>query len=220
MITLIICVRRAAHVTHEYFEAYWRDTHGPLVTSVSEFTRHLRSYRQFHLIDYKPAIESEPSSGFDGIAILSFADAEAMQAAFQEPRFLSVLEPDTYNFGDLAHSPQFVACADGSEEPASSRHGSIAVFEFAGPAATPALQVWTTNASQNPRPAAVERYKTLAPEGVDGSNSVPPTYITACSFTNFEEAARVLTSLTGRESGRSSVGPKPIYAMAREHVFL
>jgi hypothetical protein len=220
MITLIICVRRATHVTHEYFETYWRDSHGPLVASVSEFTRHLRSYRQFHLIDYKPAIESEPSSGFDGIAILSFADAEAMQAAFQEPRFLSLLEPDTYNFGDLAHSPQFVVCADGSEEPASSRHGHIAVFEFAGPAETPALQLWTTNGSQNPKPATVERYKTVAPEGVEGSNGGPPTYITACSFTNPDEAARVLTSLTERESGRSSVGPKPIYAMAREHVFL
>jgi uncharacterized protein (TIGR02118 family) len=220
MTTLIICVRRATHVTHEYFEAYWRDSHGPLVTSVSEFTRHLRSYRQFHLIDYKPAMESEPASEFDGIAVLSFEDAEAMQAAFQEPRFLNVLAPDTYNFADLEHSPQFVVCADGSQEQATSRHGSITVFEFAGPARTPALQSWTANGSQNPRPAAVERYKTIAPEGVNGSTGEPPTYITACSFTKVEEASRVLISLTEQGSGQLSVGRKPIHAIAREHVFL
>ena len=219
MITLIICVRRAAHVTHEYFESYWRDHHGPLVLGVPEFTRHIRSYRQFHLIDYhNHADDSEPSRRFDGVAILSFESAEVMQTAFQEPRFLSVLEPDTYNFGDLAHSPQFiVTCADSSEQ-AASFHGSITVFEFAGPTTTPALQFSTKNTLPEIKPIAVVRYKTIVPDGFDESNQPDPTYITACSFASLEEAEKILSST--EQASPSSVGQRPVHAIAREHVFL
>ena len=224
MITLIICVRRAAHVTHGYFETYWRDHHGPLVTSVTEFTRHLRAYRQFHLIDCHELSNTtgDPWHGFDGIALLSFESAQAMQAAFQEPRFLSVLEPDTLNFGDLANSPRFLVSADDTEDPPRSRHGNITVFEFAGPGTRPILQVWTKNGSREPQPATVARYQSIAADNVDGSNPAPPaTYITACSFTSLAQAEGVLTYLAERDSAAfSSVGSGLIHVMAREHIFI
>lgn len=213
MITLIICVRRAAHVTHEHFETYWRDHHGPLVTSVTEFTRHLRAYRQFHLIDC-PRLSNQntgdPWHGFDGIALLSFENTPAMQAAFQEPRFLSVLEPDTLNFGDLPNSPRFLATADGTEDPPRSRHGNITVFEFAGPRATPALQIWTKSGSQDPQPATVARYQ----------SEPPTTYITACSFENLPQTDAVLAYLAEQDSAASPVESRPIHVMAREHIFI
>jgi hypothetical protein len=39
MVKLIICAARKAGTTHEEFSVYWREKHGPLVKSVTEFSR-------------------------------------------------------------------------------------------------------------------------------------------------------------------------------------
>jgi hypothetical protein len=49
MVKLIICAARKPTMTHEEFDAYWRDQHGPLVRSVPEFMRHVRKYVQCHI---------------------------------------------------------------------------------------------------------------------------------------------------------------------------
>lgn len=222
MITLIICVRRAAHVSHEYFETYWRDVHGPLVVSVTEFTRHLLSYRQFHLINCKNGasrnIAGEPWLDFDGIAILSFTDEAAMQAAFAEPRFLNVLEADTLNFGDLANSPFFNCATTDQEEGLPSRHGGVTLFEFADQQAGAFLQLGADETGQAPNPVAVARYECTTPESV--KTSAGTTIITASSFTDADQTKQAFQQIPERAAVASSFDRLPVYAVAREHVFI
>ena len=224
MITLILRVRRADHVSRNFFEAYWRDKHGPLVMGLPEFTRHLTAYKQFHLVD-RPTDSSEHSDGeawpgFDGIALLSFKDVDAVQAAFREPRFSSVAEPDTLNFANIPASPSFLCHLVGSDIPPPSRHGGITLFEFADSnAATAGLRDWVIGGSDGPKPNAIEQYESLPERFRDEANQEPLTSITACSFHDVQAASKVLTLLTKRNSNASS-DLKPVYAIAREYVFV
>jgi uncharacterized protein (TIGR02118 family) len=47
MIRLTFCLVRLPHLTRPAFQAYWRDTHGPLVRSVAGILR-IRRYVQLH----------------------------------------------------------------------------------------------------------------------------------------------------------------------------
>lgn len=228
MITFIGCVRRLADVTHDDFETHWRDLHGPLLVSVSEFTRHVVSYTQFHLIDYGRPNESgqgDPWHGFDGIAMMSFKDVEAFQAGFQEPLFTSVLRADAEKFADHDTSIQFMTRVDGPVPPSAVPHGSIAIFEFAGPDAKTPLRTWAKGGLQAPKPLSVACYEgsVMAAVGEPAGgepNSPPPTNITVCSFANAEEAETVLLALNGGELGLSSGGERPVHLMARAHAFI
>ena len=223
MITLILRVRRAAHVSHDFFEAYWRDRHGQLVMGLAEFTRHLTAYKQFHLVD-RPTDSSQRSDGeswpgFDGVALLSFKDVDALQAAFREPRFLNVAEPDTLNFANIPASPSFLCHPVGSDVPLPSRHGGITLFEFAHSNATASLRDWVMRGTDGPKPNAIEQYESLPESFRDGANQEPLTNITACSFNDVESASKVLTLLTKRNLNSSS-DLQPVYAIAREYVFI
>ncbi len=99
MVKLTICARRRDDLTHEQFDTYWRDQHGPLIRATTEFSRHVRSYVQCHGVDSAGAFGAE--SDWDGIAELWFDDVEAMQRAFAEPRYLEVIRPDELKFVDL-----------------------------------------------------------------------------------------------------------------------
>jgi len=100
MIKLMINVVRKAGMSHEEFADYWRNTHGPLVKSVPEFTRHIRKYVQCHL-----AAGSNPLGAggvFDGVAELWFDSAADMERSFSEPRYLEIVRPDELKFAELS----------------------------------------------------------------------------------------------------------------------
>jgi uncharacterized protein (TIGR02118 family) len=107
MIKLTICAVRKAGLSHAEFDAHWRDVHGPLLRSVTDFSRHIRRYVQCHTADAGPAFGQD--SGYDGIAELWFDDVESMNAAFNEPRYLEIIRPDELKFVDLERCMSFVS---------------------------------------------------------------------------------------------------------------
>ena len=114
MIKLTFCLRRRRDLSREEFQAYWLDTHGPLVRDRAELLG-CRRYVQVHTMDLPGIHEAfqrrnggapEP---FDGVAELWFddldaigADDEARRSATQE------LLADERNFIDLPNSPMWL----------------------------------------------------------------------------------------------------------------
>ncbi len=106
MIKLIVCAVRRHDFTFEQFDTYWREQHGPLVRSVTEFTRHVQRYVQCHLSSAEvPLMQGRD---FDGIAELWFDSAEDMHRAFSEPRYLELIRPDELKFLDMDKCRSFV----------------------------------------------------------------------------------------------------------------
>jgi uncharacterized protein (TIGR02118 family) len=99
MVKLIICATRKPGMSHEEFSKYWRETHGPLVKSVTEFSRHIRRYVQCHLVN--TAVPFGIAGEYDGIAELWFDSVESAAAAFQEPKYLEIIRADERKFADL-----------------------------------------------------------------------------------------------------------------------
>jgi uncharacterized protein (TIGR02118 family) len=110
MVVMIVCIRRKAGMTREAFSRHWRDVHGPLVTGVPEFMRHVLAYRQYHFCDEKdlPFQMFGDLSSYDGVALMRFESAQAIQAALAEPRYLEVIRPDEGNFIDARGCMTFV----------------------------------------------------------------------------------------------------------------
>lgn len=82
MIKLTFCLTRRSELTREAFQAYWRDTHGPLVASVKDVLR-IRRYVQMHSA---PDDLSEPlrgqrggPAGYDGVAELWWDGWDALR---------------------------------------------------------------------------------------------------------------------------------------------
>jgi uncharacterized protein (TIGR02118 family) len=98
MVKLIICATRKAGISREQFNAYWRDQHGPLVKSVTEFSRHVRKYVQCHQVEGEMPL-GRPGP-YDGVAELWFDSVEAANAAFKEPKYLEIIRPDELKFVD------------------------------------------------------------------------------------------------------------------------
>lgn len=111
MATLIVCIKRRPGMTHEAFLTYWRETHAPLLAACGDFTRHLDGYVQFHPIRRTSPVATMfgVSSDYDGVAMLTFRDPDAMVAAFAEPAYLRDVQPDEPNFVDLTASMSFIA---------------------------------------------------------------------------------------------------------------
>lgn len=106
-IKLSVIIKRRPDLTFEEFERHWNGPHADLVTSVPEFTRHVRRYVQAHLVnDYTGKDDSSKlqsqwgKADFDGIAELWFDNPDDMVAAFTEPKFLEKIAPDDAKFVD------------------------------------------------------------------------------------------------------------------------
>lgn len=106
MIKLIICASRRSDISHEDFDTYWKERHGPLVKSVAEFTRHVRKYVQCHLVE-SPVPFGIPGS-YDGVAELWFDNVEDAARAFREPKYLEIIRADELKFVDPAKCISFV----------------------------------------------------------------------------------------------------------------
>jgi len=106
MVKLIICAARKAGTTHEEFSVYWREKHGPLVKSVTEFSRHVRKYVQCHLKD--TPVPFGIAGPYDGVAELWFDSVESIAANGVRPEAQAagrLLLEDERKFIDLPKSP-------------------------------------------------------------------------------------------------------------------
>ena len=102
MVKLVGCLRRKPGMSTEEFHRYWREVHGPLVMSVTDFSRHVRKYAQGHTVpDRVPGFPQPAFTPFDGVAELWFDNVADIGKAFAEPRYLEVIRPDELKFLDL-----------------------------------------------------------------------------------------------------------------------
>lgn len=90
MITQVFLVHRRPDMSRDEFRAYWKDTHGPISAKIPG----LRKYAQHHSI---PDANGEPA--FDGLAILSFDNADYLEQALSSPEWEAALA-DAPNFLD------------------------------------------------------------------------------------------------------------------------
>jgi len=111
MIKLTFCLVRLPHLTREAFQAYWFDTHAPLVASVAE-TLQIRRYVQMHSLppDASAGIRASRDAPpeFDGVAELWFDSLEALAENGRRPEAQAagaMLLEDEKRFIDLPRSP-------------------------------------------------------------------------------------------------------------------
>ena len=111
MIKLTFCLVRLPQLSREAFQAYWYDTHGPLVASVAE-TLQIRRYVQMHSLPTEASVGTRASrqapEEFDGVAELWFDSFEAMAENGRRPEAqaaAALLLEDEKRFIDLPRSP-------------------------------------------------------------------------------------------------------------------
>lgn len=114
-VKLSVVIKRRAGMTFAEFDRYWDTKHAEIVTSVPEFTRHVRRYVQAHVAtDYSgDADQSKLATqwgvaDFDGIAELWFDSVDDMVRAFNEPAFIEKIAPDDEKFVDPVGTQLFV----------------------------------------------------------------------------------------------------------------
>jgi uncharacterized protein (TIGR02118 family) len=113
VIKLTFCLTRKEGLSREEFQAYWRETHAPLVASVAE-TLNIRRYVQAHTVDDAINDPIRASRGgppsYDGVAELWWDSLESLGAPGQteEGRAAgAMLLEDERRFIDLSRSPLF-----------------------------------------------------------------------------------------------------------------
>ena len=111
MIKLTFCLVRLPHLTREAFQAYWYDTHAPLVASVAE-TLQIRRYVQLHSLPPEGSAGIRASRDappeFDGVAELWFDSLETLAENGRRPEAQAagaMLLEDEKRFIDLPKSP-------------------------------------------------------------------------------------------------------------------
>ena len=114
MIKLAVLLKRKKGMSFAEFDRYWNVTHGAIVTSVPEFTRHVRRYVQAHLVAEYTG-DGDPSkltsqwgkAALDVIAELWFDSIAEMITAFNEPKFMARIAPDDEKFVDAVGTQLF-----------------------------------------------------------------------------------------------------------------
>ena len=113
MIKLTFCLMRRATFTRESFQAYWRDTHAPLVASVKDPLR-IQRYVQCHALPESAEADLRASRngppGYAGVAELWWDSMEDMAATATDPAAVAagrLLLEDERKFIDLERSPLF-----------------------------------------------------------------------------------------------------------------
>jgi uncharacterized protein (TIGR02118 family) len=111
MIKLTFCLVRLPHLSREAFQAYWWNTHGPLVASVAG-TLKIRRYVQLHSLpaeanDGARASRQAPAE-FDGVAQLWWDSLDVVIENGRRPEAqaaAAMLLEDERRFIDLPRSP-------------------------------------------------------------------------------------------------------------------
>ena len=111
MIKPTFCLVRLPHLSRQAFQAYWFDTHGPLVASVADELK-IRRYVQLHSLPAEAsaglrASRSAPDE-YDGVAELWFDSFEVLAENGRRPEArtaAALLLEDERRFIDLPKSP-------------------------------------------------------------------------------------------------------------------
>jgi len=111
MIKLTFCLVRAPHLTREAFQAYWFDTHAPLVKRHQRVLG-IRRYVQLHSLDPAASEDIRRSRGapeqYDGVAQLWWDSFEDLAERLAQPAAADAgreLLEDERKFIDLPRSP-------------------------------------------------------------------------------------------------------------------
>jgi uncharacterized protein (TIGR02118 family) len=115
MMKLVYCLRRKPNMSRAEFQAYWRNTHAPLVQQHAAALQ-IRRYVQTHTLDHsmneRGATGQVDQDAFDGVAELWWDSADALQAAFASTEGAPALEAlveDEEKFIDRERSPRWIA---------------------------------------------------------------------------------------------------------------
>ena len=117
MIRLVFALRRAAHLSLDEFQRYWREQHGPLVASHAHHLGILR-YVQTHRVDIPANDAMDKARGgnmeppHDGVAELWWENEAALTAALSDSAGIAAgaeLLADEQKFIDLPNSPLWFA---------------------------------------------------------------------------------------------------------------
>ena len=95
---IVFLVKKRPGMSQEEFSRYWLDDHTPFTARVEGIT----GYRCY------PALPGQEGSPFEGIAVLSFADDAAFEAAMASEEFAAALA-DAPNFQDTGATFSFEA---------------------------------------------------------------------------------------------------------------
>jgi uncharacterized protein (TIGR02118 family) len=90
----IVLAKRKPGLSVEEFQAYWRDTHAPLVPK----TPGLRRYVQCHLV---PEMYANGEPAYDGVAELTWPDLASFEAGWRSEEMQVEQFTDVRNFIDL-----------------------------------------------------------------------------------------------------------------------
>ena len=111
MIKLTFALTRRPEFSREAFQAYWRNTHAPLVASVKDVLR-IRRYVQLHSLPVEASaslrVARAGPEGYDGVAQLwwdSFEDMIGNAANPEAAEAGRLLLEDERRFIDLEKSP-------------------------------------------------------------------------------------------------------------------
>ena len=113
MIKLIFCLRRLPSLSHQEFQRYWLEEHGPLVHSHREALG-IKRYVQVHT-DLGPTTERMGKfrgapQPYDGVAELWFESREVLERSFVTPAMKAAneqLREDENQFIDSVGSSAF-----------------------------------------------------------------------------------------------------------------
>ena len=112
MIRIVFLLRRKPQLSLDEFQRYWRDEHGPLVTSFSKKLNMLR-YVQVHSIEDSldgrlAGARGQMEPGYDGVAEAWWESEDAFSAGMDDSIGQRLID-DEREFIDLAHSPAWFA---------------------------------------------------------------------------------------------------------------
>jgi uncharacterized protein (TIGR02118 family) len=111
MIKLTFCLVRLPHLSRQAFQAYWFDTHAPLVKSVAEVLK-IRRYVQLHSLPPEASegvrASRQAPAEFDGVAQLWWDNLDEVIENGRRPEAqaaAALLLEDERRFIDLPRSP-------------------------------------------------------------------------------------------------------------------
>ena len=92
MITQLFLCKRPSGMSRDEFGTYWKDTHAPIAQKIPG----LQQYIQYHGI-----ADANGEPAVDGVALMTFRDADAMRSAWESPEGKAAME-DAPNFVDAS----------------------------------------------------------------------------------------------------------------------
>jgi uncharacterized protein (TIGR02118 family) len=89
----IALLGRAPGMSFQQFDDYWRNVHAPLAAKLPGVTK----YTQRHIVPATPGGEPENEIGIDGLAVLEYENAAAVETAWASEAGIAALA-DVPNF--------------------------------------------------------------------------------------------------------------------------